>query len=165
MVSMIEHGGDWMAVVIVLCVVSLAKRCPRGCGATLLPLWTKERKIVRGGIGKMDQCGRSKEKAKSQPVRSKIETPKLTQYGHKIKPNWTQQKQIQKSWIHFNHSISLMLEGSKVIEMTKNARQFQQKWYYHKNESLTDIENFEMNFDLISMYQLCFYFRKLEISV
>lgn len=35
-----------MAVVIVLCVVSLAKRCPRGCGATLLqPLWTK---IVRG---------------------------------------------------------------------------------------------------------------------
>ena len=88
-----------MAEVIVLCVVSLAKRCPRGCGATLLPLWTMG-KIVRGGIGrvgKMDKCGRSREKAKSQPVRSKIETPKLTQYGHKIKPNWTQQKQIQKS--------------------------------------------------------------------
>ena len=55
-----------MAVVIVLCVVSLAKRCPRGCGATLLlPLWTK---IVRGGIGKMDQCGRSRERERKQRV-------------------------------------------------------------------------------------------------
>ena len=34
-----------------------------------------------------------------------------------------------------------------------------------KNDSFTDIENFEMNFDVISRYQLCFYFRKLEISV
>ena len=60
-----------------------------------------------------------------------------------------------------------MLEGSKVIlvEMTKNAGQFQQKWYNHKNDSFTDIENFDMNFDVISRYQLCFYFRKLEINV
>ena len=159
MVSMIEHGGDWMAVVIVLCVVSLAKRCPRGCGATLLPLWTKERKIVRGGIGKMDQCGRSRERKQ-----------RVSQWGPKLRlPNWLntgiKSNQIGPSKNKFkNHEFIsttryLMLEGSKVIEMTKNARQFQQKWCNHKNESFTDIENFEMNLDLISMYQLCFYFR------
>ena len=48
--------------------------------------------------------------------------------------------------------------------MTENARQFQQKWCNHKNESFTDIENFEMNLDLIAMYQLCFYF-SLEKTV
>ena len=76
-----------MAVVIVLCVVSLAKRCPRGCGDTLL--------AAIDGIGKgLDQCGKESEREDSQPGRSKIETPNLTQYGHKIKPNEPQQKQI-----------------------------------------------------------------------
>ena len=32
--------------------------------------------------------------------------------------------------------------------MTENARQFQQNWSDHKNDSFTDIENFEMNSDL-----------------
>ena len=72
-----------MAVVIVLCVVSLAKRCPRGCGATLLPLLAKEMKIV---LAKWTSVV-DPESAESQPERSKIETPKLTQYGHKIKQN------------------------------------------------------------------------------